>query len=152
MTRAEEGSGEDPTSPPSDTSPDSQLPTLPPLPGYSRGSRYNRRHHRHRRRSIFRFKRKESNILAAVFSMIVMLLLCTAMAEPQWFYLKGGGCRQISADSASQYESIHYLGITQFFYLGRFIAHTHHQGATVYNYGPGSTDSKKLHLGSKGSW
>lgn len=160
MTLAEEASEEDPTSPQSDTpslggdgasgAPSSS--PLPPLPSYSRGNRYSRRHHRHRRRTIFRFKRKESNILAAVCSMIVMLLMCTAMAEPQWFYLKGGGCRQINPEMSSgpQYESVHYLGITQFFYMGKFIENTHHSHSsgkaviqtTAYNYGPGSTDSE----------
>ncbi|ELT98562.1 hypothetical protein CAPTEDRAFT_226347 [Capitella teleta] len=113
---------------------------LPPLPQYSRGSRHVRR--RHRRRHIFRFKRKESNILAAVVNMVVMLLLCTAMAEPQWFYLRGGGCRHTNLAVPSQYESIHYLGVTQFLYMGQFVSQLHQDithGSTVYYYGPGTT-------------
>jgi hypothetical protein len=87
---------------------------------------------------MFRFKRKESNIVAAVVNMVVMLLLCTAVAEPQWFYLKGGGCRHASLAVPSEFDSIHYLGVTQFLYMGHFIATPH--GSTTYAYGPGESN------------
>lgn len=101
-------------------------------------SRSRHRHHR-RRHSRFRCKRRETNFPSAVCNMLVMVLLCSGMAEPQWFYMRGGGCRQ-GDDSP-----VHYIGISKFFPVGHFIGSVGPQESqvhTVYNYGPSSTDSK----------
>ncbi|GBM10266.1 hypothetical protein AVEN_49989-1 [Araneus ventricosus] len=48
---------------------------------------------------------RERNIIAAIFSAKVIVLLIMALALPNWYYLKGGGCaRQV-------------LGTEQFFYV-----------------------------------
>ncbi len=77
-------------------------------------SPHRHRHHGHRRRSRFRFKHKERNFLAAVCSMVVIVVLCTAMAEPNWFDVRGGGCRD------TDNKAVHTMGVYQFFYLGHF--------------------------------
>ena len=89
------------------------------------------RHRHHRRRSLFHFKRKESNFVAAICSMIVIVLLCTALAEPQWFYMSGGGCKDVRGNV------INYLGVSQFFYSGEFLHTSEKQDhtRTVYMYG-----------------
>lgn len=102
-------------------------------------SRSRHRHgHRHRRRrSRFRFKRKESNFLAAISSMIVLVLLCTAMAEPRWFFLQGGGCRLQDG------TPVNYLGVNQFFYMGSFlqlVSSKPNVPKTEYKYGPLKTE------------
>ncbi|XP_035229317.1 transmembrane protein 127-like [Stegodyphus dumicola] len=52
------------------------------------------------------------NIVAAVFSALLIVLLIMALALPNWYHLKGGGCtRQV-------------LGTEQFFYVGSFKAVT----------------------------
>lgn len=53
-------------------------------------------------------KDRERNLPAAVLSIIVVATLATALAQPRWFYLKGGGCSQ------------HFIGVRQFFSLGKF--------------------------------
>ncbi|GFU00706.1 transmembrane protein 127 [Nephila pilipes] len=35
---------------------------------------------------------REKNIIAAIFSALLIVLLITALALPNWYYLKGGGC------------------------------------------------------------
>ena len=102
----------------------------------SRSSRSRHRYgHRHRRRrSRFRFKRKESNFLAAISSMIVLVLLCTAMAEPRWFFLQGGGCR------LKDKTPVNYLGVNQFFYMGTFLSEGGHTAKSEYKYGPMKTE------------
>ena len=94
-----------------------------------------RRHHADHQhwRSRLQLKKKESNFVAAACSMIVIVLMCTAMAEPNWFFVKGGGCRQHSHNSP-----VHFLGINQFFYMGQFIhvAQGHDAPYTYYKYGP----------------
>ena len=77
-------------------------------------SPHRHRHHGHRRRSRFRFKHKERNFLAAVCSMVVIVVLCTAMAEPNWFNMRGGGCRD------TDNKAVHTMGVYQFFYIGHF--------------------------------
>jgi hypothetical protein len=112
-----------------------------PVRHHSRRSRSRSRSRRHhswlRPHSIssrgWRLKKKESNFVAAACSMIVLVLICTAMAEPQWIYIKGGGCRQ-----NVELAPVHYLGLNQFFYMGEFIhlGEGHTSAYTYYKYGP----------------
>lgn len=60
------------------------------------------------RRRECREKEKEKNLLSAVLSMVVIALLSTAIAQPRWFKLKGGGCSKSS------------LGVNEFLYVGYF--------------------------------
>ncbi|XP_067126468.1 transmembrane protein 127-like [Centruroides vittatus] len=53
-------------------------------------------------------KERERNIPAAILSIIVIATLSTALAQPKWFYLKGGGCTH------------EYIGVQEFFYMGYF--------------------------------
>ena len=94
-------------------------------------SRSRHRHRHHRRRGLLRFKRKESNFIAAVCSMIVLVLMCIALAEPQWFYLSGGGCKD------SRGNVVNYLGVNLFFYVGKIqeTSHSIDQPRTTYKYG-----------------
>ncbi|GAB6030981.1 hypothetical protein CHUAL_007804 [Chamberlinius hualienensis] len=62
----------------------------------------------HRRR--WREKTQERNIVAAVLSIGVIVVLSSSLAQPKWFYLKGGSC------------TVPYLGVYQFFYFGYFEA------------------------------
>ncbi|ESO96850.1 hypothetical protein LOTGIDRAFT_115322 [Lottia gigantea] len=87
------------------------------------GSRRNRSRRRSRRdgsrshsshRSRIRFKQKEKNFAAAVCSMITIVTLCTALAEPNWISLSGGGC------TIPFKGDLHHLGAYQFFYDGTF--------------------------------
>lgn len=47
---------------------------------------------------------RERNVLAALFSAMLIFLLVMALALPNWYYLKGGGC------------ALEVLGAEQFFY------------------------------------
>ncbi|XP_074641548.1 transmembrane protein 127-like isoform X1 [Tubulanus polymorphus] len=83
-----------------------------PLQRRSVGSR--RRHMKH----------KERNFLAAACSMVIIVILCTALAEPHWIYLKGGGCDKNS------------LGVFQFFHVGEFSSEgSQDSSVLIYNYG-----------------
>ncbi|CAI9732773.1 Hypothetical predicted protein [Octopus vulgaris] len=64
-------------------------------------------HHNHRRL----LKHRERNILSAVVSMLVIVVLCTALVEPNWIAVSGGGCKE------------KHLGVYQFFYPGYFLDH-----------------------------
>ena len=78
---------------------------------WSRRSRRGRRaHNRHCRRHGSRrgFKQRECNLAAAICSMLAVVTLCTALAEPRWFRLIGGGC------------NFRTLGVGQFFSFGSF--------------------------------
>lgn len=123
---------------------DSVENVIPP-PTTSERSRSRSRHRhrsprRHRNRLLFgSSKNKESNFLAAVASMIVVVLICTALAEPQWFYIRGGGCRDQNE------HSINYLGMNQFIVTGHFLPVDASSSATVfttYEYGTAHKASK----------
>jgi len=86
----------------------------------------SRRDRHSRRRRRFRFMHKERNLLAAICSLLVVLMLGSALVEPDWFYLHGGGCK----DGHGQH--IHKLGVFQFFYAGHF-EHEHDQLAYHYS-------------------
>lgn len=59
-------------------------------------------------RRQWRAKNRERNLLAAVLSIIVIALLSTSLAQPKWFYFKGGECTK------------KHLGVYEFFYIGYF--------------------------------
>lgn len=84
---------------------------------HSRSPRRRRHAHGHgsghRRRHWHIMKDKERNFLAAVCSMVVIVIMSTAMAEPDWIYVGGGGCRD-QADAP-----VHQLGLFQFFVQGK---------------------------------
>ena len=105
---------------------------------YSR-SPHRHRHHHHGRRRRLRFKPRERNLLAAVCSMVVIVTLSTAMAAPNWFFLKGGGCRD-KMDNA-----VHTLSAYQFFYMGHFTKEVANGGKgdvtkTEYRFSPNAGD------------
>ena len=54
-------------------------------------------------------KGKNVNIAAAVCAMFSMVAVCTALVEPQWFKVYGGGCRDGSG------KAISYIGLSDFF-------------------------------------
>ncbi|KAK6185788.1 hypothetical protein SNE40_007941 [Patella caerulea] len=100
------------------------------------GHREGRSHASHRSR--IRFKHKERNFAAAVCSMITIVILCTALSEPRWISLRGGGCTLLHGGD------LHYLGAFQFFYNGQFYQDQNsHATATVneiYKYGPNANE------------
>lgn len=101
----------------------------------SDSSSRHRRRRSHRRHRLFETsKNRESNFIAAIANMIVVVLMCTALAEPQWFYMTGGGCRDHND------KPINYLGMNQFIVTGHFIQSD--KILSVYNYGISHTQSK----------
>lgn len=82
-----------------------------------------RRRHRRRERRVFGLcvKKKNGNLLASVFDMTVVVLLSTALAEPGWFTLHGGGCYRLITDSDVR-RDVQHLGLSSFFPMGSFIA------------------------------
>lgn len=109
-----------------------------PSPGTRDSNRYRHRSRRHRhhgsRQRLCRFKRKESNFLTAISCMFVVVLVCTSLAEPHWFYFSGGKC----ADFRGQ--PINYLGIKLFFYPGSFRTLHNFPSTNVYQYGSASDE------------
>ena len=66
--------------------------------------------------------------------MIVMVCVCTALVEPQWFQLYGGGCRDGTGKPVS------YLGMAEFMQLGEFSkADARESPTTKYVYKFGSS-------------
>jgi len=65
--------------------------------------------HRHR---LCRFKRKEGNYMSAMCHVIVIVLMCIALAESRWFYVRGGRCSDVHQ------AAVNYLGVKTFFYQG----------------------------------
>ena len=106
-------------------------------------SPHRHRHHHHGRRRRLRFKHRERNFLAAVCSMVVIVTLSTAMAAPNWFFLKGGGCRD------KMNNAVHTLSVYQFFYMGHFTEEVADGGKgdvtkTEYRFSPNAADGKNL--------
>lgn len=73
--------------------------------------------------------------------MIAIVILSTALAEPKWISLKGGGCQKLNGDP------LYRLGTDQFFYPGHcdpqeipFAAHESDLCELSYQYGPDSSD------------
>jgi len=65
-----------------------------------------------RRHRMCRFKRKESNYISLICHVIIIVLVCIAMAESRWFYIQGSRC------SDADHTTLNYLGIKTFFYEG----------------------------------
>lgn len=96
---------------------------------------------RHGRRCAF--KQQERNFPAAVLAMFVIVILSTALAEPRWFYMRGGGCRN------SDLKDQHYLGAYQFFYYStpyKHVDNAKHQSVYMYHSGPLADDGKSTLL------
>ncbi|XP_060064954.1 transmembrane protein 127-like [Ylistrum balloti] len=118
--------------------------------GRSRGRhRHDREHHHHRHghhsinshlRQLYRFrqKQKEKNFKAASCSMIAIVVLCTALSEPRWVSLRGGGCTIGSLQSTVS-TPLDHLGAYQFFYPGSFYAENENE-VSLYHFGPSSDD------------
>lgn len=70
--------------------------------------------------------------------MIAIVVLCTALAEPKWITMQGGGCK---IDN----KPMEHLGTYQFFYPGKFLSlekNVDNGKITnwVYQFGPNSND------------
>ena len=91
-----------------------------------------------RRHRLCRFKRKESNYMSATCHVIVIILVCVALAESRWFFIRGGRC------SDAQHSAVNYLGVKTFFYQGSGSAAFASQNA--YFYGNALHDGKRLLL------
>lgn len=76
---------------------------------YRRHRSGSRRHHR-----FCRVKWKEVNFLAAMLNIVAAVLVCTALAEPRWWYIGGSSCLNYD-------QSATYLGVKQFLYKGFFV-------------------------------
>ena len=111
-------------------------------------SRSRRRHsqssgrHGSRHHSRQNHKRRERNFPSALCSMISIVILCTALAEPRWVRIDNGHC------TVPKERTLNYLGVFQFFYFGDVvyddpnIDHKHVDVIVEYRYGPGLNDSK----------
>jgi len=88
--------------------------------------------HRHR---LCRFKRKESNYVSAICDVIVIVLMCIAISESRWFYVRGGGC------SNANQTTVSYLGIKTFLYQGSSSSFVN---PNAYYYGNSLHDGKCL--------
>lgn len=111
-------------------------------------SRNRRRHsqstgrHGSRHHSRQNHKRRERNFPSALCSMISIVILCTALAEPRWVRIDNGHC------TVPKERALNYLGVFQFFYFGDIvyddpnIDHKHVDVIVEYRYGPGLNDRK----------
>lgn len=101
----------------------------------SHSSHRNSRHH-----SRLRHKQQERNFPAALCSMITIVVISTALAEPRWIRIDSGSCSLIQAGL------LNYLGAFQFFYNGHFIerdsSEQNKHTITDYQFGPGVEDRK----------
>jgi len=78
---------------------------------------HHHRHRRHRGRRHHRFCRvrwKEVNFVAAMLNVVAAVLVCTALAEPRWWYIGGSPCLDYDQHAS-------YLGVKQFLYKGFFV-------------------------------
>ena len=84
-----------------------------------------------RRFSRFYPKERERNFFAAACSMVVIVILCTALAEPKWISMRGGGC------------NLDHLGVYQFFSSG---VSDNTPTRPVYHYSASSIDQSKYQM------
>lgn len=105
-------------------------------------SRRSSRHHSRQRHN----KHRERNFPSALCSMVAIVILSTAMAEPRWIRIENGSCRVSEG-------KLTYLGAFQFLYNGHFVENVHtvsdmdQKSITVftdYKYGPLESDCKYL--------
>lgn len=104
-------------------------------------SRRSSRHHSRQRQ-----KQRERNFPAALCSMITIVILSTALAEPRWVRIDNGSC------FLDQGRVLNYLGAFQFFYSGHFLQPGDStcevgpdgpkkvEAITKYRFGPATTD------------
>ncbi|XP_042858221.1 transmembrane protein 127-like [Penaeus japonicus] len=74
---------------------------MPTLPVCAVGGLYPRRRQPVRRDH-------DKNIMSGVVSIIVIVVVCACLSQPQWFWLDGGGC------------TTHTIGLYMFFHPGEF--------------------------------
>lgn len=74
---------------------------MPTLPACAVGGLYPRRRQQVRRDH-------DKNIMSGVVSIIVIVVVCACLSQPQWFWLDGGGC------------TTHTIGLYMFFHPGEF--------------------------------
>ncbi|KAK8750719.1 hypothetical protein OTU49_014970 [Cherax quadricarinatus] len=74
---------------------------MPAHPVYAVGGLYPRR-----RQQVFKDNGK--NLISGVVSIVVIVVVCACMSQPQWFWLDGGGC------------TTHTIGLYLFFHPGHF--------------------------------
>lgn len=74
---------------------------MPAHPIYAVGGLYPRR-----RQQVFKDNGK--NLISGVVSIVVIVVVCACMSQPQWFWLDGGGC------------TTHTIGLYLFFHPGHF--------------------------------
>ena len=104
-------------------------------PPSSASRHHHRRHHRRsRRHRVCRVKCKEVNFLSAMCCVIVVVLVCTSLYEPHWWYIGGSHCRD------SQQTVVSYLSVRPFFFEGYFVTDSQQQNA--YFYGTSQSDGK----------
>ncbi|CAD5115347.1 DgyrCDS4327 [Dimorphilus gyrociliatus] len=58
-----------------------------------------------------------------------MVVLCAAIAEPNWFHITGGECKYFD------HKELLHLGAQQFFYDGSFLKPYNKEISTIYRYG-----------------
>jgi len=52
--------------------------------------------------------------MAAMLNIVAAVLVCTALAEPRWWYISGSPCLNYD-------QRANYLGVKQFLYKGFFV-------------------------------
>jgi len=107
------------------------------LPTHGRHHYHYRRHRSssRRRRRCCRVKWKEVNFIAAMLNIVAAVLVCTALAEPRWWYIGSSPCMNHD-------RSASYLGVKQFFYKGFFVERSSYtsEETSKYYYGTLQTE------------
>ncbi|KAL8607075.1 hypothetical protein ACOMHN_008661 [Nucella lapillus] len=100
------------------------------------GSHSSRHHSRHNRKS------GERNFPAALCSMISIVILCTALAEPRWVSIDNGHC------VLPKGRPLSYLGVFQFFSVGYIVYNdpdiNHNQMNVIVEYRFGSGEDDRM--------
>jgi hypothetical protein len=99
-------------------------------------SRRHRRHRRSRRHRLCRIKCKEVNFMSVMCCIIVIVLVCTSLYEPHWWYVGSSHCQD------SQHIPVSYLSVRPFFFEGFFMAEGQQQSS--YYYGSAQTDGQLI--------
>jgi len=73
--------------------------------------------------------------MSAACHVIVIVLICIALANPRWFYIQGGRCTDVSQSGVS------YLGVKTFFYEGS-VGNAVFANRNAYFYGNAIHDGK----------
>ena len=120
--------------------------------GRSSGRSRSRSRHRHshtsgrrgsRHSSRQNHKPSERNVQSALCSMVTIVILCTALAEPRWVSIEDGHC------TLPKGRTLNYLGVFHFFSVGYIMYNDPNVAKNVeviveYRYGSGEDDRKSL--------